>query len=63
LRAKHDSGEGKINLINKQAITKPKLKILEIKLAWLSSMFIGAPKDFGTPVAKIDSPRGESIMP
>jgi hypothetical protein len=23
----------------------------------------GSPKDFGTPVAKIDSPRGESIMP
>jgi len=23
----------------------------------------GSPKDFGTPVAKIDSPRGESIIP
>jgi hypothetical protein len=23
----------------------------------------GSPKGFGTPVAKIDSPRGESIMP
>jgi len=23
----------------------------------------GSPKDFGTPIAKIDSPRGESIMP
>jgi len=23
----------------------------------------GSPKDFGTPVAKIDSPHGESIMP
>jgi hypothetical protein len=23
----------------------------------------GSPKDFGPPVAKIDSPRGESIMP
>jgi hypothetical protein len=23
----------------------------------------GSPKDFGTPVAKINSPRGESIMP
>jgi len=28
-----------------------------------SAPLCGSPKDFGTPVAKIDSPHGESIMP